>query len=108
MECDSCWVPYEHNGPERALLTRYLSNTVQHVPIQMILKVISKNYRSNIISTQPNIQIRWNATESRIKGMIHYPVRKPGIKNPLGQKKKRERTPRSNAVYRAPRIRVLD
>ena len=29
MECDSCWVPNGHNGPARALLTRYLSNTVQ-------------------------------------------------------------------------------
>ena len=29
MECDSCWVPNRHNGPARALLTRYLSNTVQ-------------------------------------------------------------------------------
>ena len=26
-------------------------------------------------------------TVSRIKGMIHYPVQKPGIKNPLEQKK---------------------
>ena len=34
-----------------------------------------------------------NATESRIKGMIHHPVRKPGIKNPVGQKKNREPTP---------------
>ena len=29
MECDSCWVPNGHNGPAHALLTRYLSNTVQ-------------------------------------------------------------------------------
>ena len=36
------------------------------------------------------------------------PVRKPGINNPLGQNKNRERTPRSNAVYRALRIRALD
>ena len=47
-------------------------------------------------------------TESRIKGMIHNPVRKPGIKNPLRQKNNRERTPRSNVVYRALTIRALD
>ena len=29
MECDSCWVPNGQNGPARALLTRYLSKTVQ-------------------------------------------------------------------------------
>ena len=30
----------------------------------------------------------------------------PGIKNPVGPKKNRERTTRSKAAYRAPRIRA--
>ena len=35
------------------------------------------------------------------------PIRKPRIKNLMGQKN-RERTPPSDAVYRTPRIRALD
>ena len=43
-----------------------------------------------------------------MKGMIHYPVRKPGIGIPLGQKNW-ERIPRWNTLYdQAPRIRALD
>ena len=48
MECDSCWVPNGHNGPARALLTRYLSNTVQQYKCSWSN---IKNYRNNIIST---------------------------------------------------------
>ena len=51
------------------------------------------------------------AREKPIKGkynaLIRHPVRKPGIKTHW-DKKARERTPRSNAAYRAPRVRALD
>ena len=52
------------------------------------------------------------AKKKPIKGkynaLIRRPVGKPGIKAPLRDKKAWERTPRSNAGYRAPRVRALD
>ena len=54
------------------------------------------------------IKARKKPIKGKYNALIRRQVRKPGIKTPLGQKKKRERIPRSNAAYRAPRVRALD
>ena len=54
------------------------------------------------------IKARKKPIKGKYNALIRRPVGKPGIKAPLRDKKARERTPRSNAAYRAPRVKALD
>jgi len=54
------------------------------------------------------IKARKKPIKGKYNALIRRPVRKPGIKTPYWDKKAWERTPRSNAAYRAPRVRAFD